>query len=488
MKTIRASSLWLMLLVPLSLFAHVGSPDVYYQGQAGPYTVQITIRPPQVIPGVAAIEVRGISAGIGQVEILPLQMVGPGAKLAPTADVAQRLSNDPQLFTGKLWIMERGSWKVQIRLDGDKGKGELSVPVAAVSMTSLRMQKTLGIILSVMGLLLLLGVIGIIGAANRDAQLGPAETPSPAKVKSARWRMAAAAVLLAVIVFFANAWWADEAAANEKLTYKLPHAGASLEAGNVLRLQLENPNDSVMTQFRTLRPDRLRLDDLVPDHGHLVHLFLVRMPDMQSFWHLHPSEIQTGIYSASLPSVPAGDYRVYADIVHRTGFPETQIGEIDLPAVNGQPVSGDDSGEANVIASDRTAELADGYRVIWQRDAAPLKASRPYWFRFRIEDKNGQPASGIESYMGMAGHAVFMSNDGKIFAHVHPSGSVSMAAFNLAQGPASSNSMSGMLHDAPGADVAFLYGFPQAGEYRIFVQVKRAGQVETAEFIAHVEN
>src|SRR5258708_240971 len=465
MKTSRASSLWLMLLVPLSLFAHVGSPDVYYQGQAGPYTVQITIRPPQVIPGVAGIAVRGISGGISQVEILPWQMVGPGGKLAPTADVAQRLSNDPQLFTGKLWIMERGSWKVQIRLDGDKGKGELSVPVAAVSMTSLRMQKTLGIILSVMGLLLLLGVIGIIGAANRDAQLGPAETPSPAKVKSARWRMAAAAVLLAAIVFFANVWWADEAAANEKLTYKLPHAGASLEAGNVLRLQLENPNDAVMTQFRTLRPDRLRLDDLVPDHGHLVHLFLVRMPDMQSFWHLHPSEIQTGIYSASLPSVPAGDYRVYADIVHRTGFPETQIGEIDLPAVNGQPVSGDDSGEANVIASDRTAELADGYRVIWQRDAAPLKASRPYWFRFRIEDKNGQPASEIESYMGMAGHAVFMSNDGKIFAHVHPSGSVSMAAFNLAQGPASSNSMSGMLHDAPGADVAFLYGFPQACAY-----------------------
>src|SRR5258708_12988202 len=170
--------------------------------------------------------------------------------------------------------------------------------------------------------------------------------------------MAAAAVLLAVIVFFANAWWADEAAANEKLTYKLPHAGASLEAGNVLRLQLENPNDSVMTQFRTLRPDRLRLDDLVPDHGHLVHLFLVRMPDMQSFWHLHPSEIQTGIYSASLPSVPAVDYRVYADIVHRTAFPQTQIGEIHLPPVNGHPVSADDSGDANVIARIRPPQPA----------------------------------------------------------------------------------------------------------------------------------
>jgi len=43
MKTIRASILWLVLLIPLCAFAHVGSPDVYYQGQAGPYTIQVTI-------------------------------------------------------------------------------------------------------------------------------------------------------------------------------------------------------------------------------------------------------------------------------------------------------------------------------------------------------------------------------------------------------------------------------------------------------------
>jgi len=88
----------------------------------------------------------------------------------------------------------------------------------------------------------------------------------------------------------------------------------------------------------------------------------------------------------------------------------------------------------------------------------------------------------------MAGHAVFMSKDGKIFAHVHPSGSVSMAALSLAQGSASDNTMSGMSHETPGPDVAFLYGFPQAGEYRIFVQVRRAGHVETAEFASRVEN
>jgi len=35
--------------------------------------------------------------------------------------------------------------------------------------------------------------------------------------------------------------------------------------------------------------------------------------------------------------------------------------------------------------------------------------------------------------------------------------------------------------------VSFPYGFPKAGDYRIFVQVKRAGRVETGVFDAQVE-
>jgi hypothetical protein len=130
--------------------------------------------------------------------------------------------------------------------------------------------------------------------------------------------------------------------------------------------------------------------------------------------------------------------------------------------------------------------------MVWMRDAAPLKSRQAIWFRFRVEDSGGRPAGDLEPYMGMAGHAVFMRTDGKVFAHVHPAGSVSMAAAELAMGsgsmPANAGmaAMAGMHSGAGSGEVSFPYGFPQAGDYRIFVQVRRSGRVETGSFLTHV--
>jgi hypothetical protein len=191
--------------------------------------------------------------------------------------------------------------------------------------------------------------------------------------------------------------------------------------------------------------------------------------------------------------MPAGRYALFGDIVHADGLPETAITQLTLPDIQGRPLTGDDAAGASApIAAadynDAVSQLDDGYRMIWDRGTSPLHARRPYLFQFRIEDAHGKPASDMELYMGMLGHAAFVCADLSVFAHIHPSGSTPMPALALTQ-PDNPHAMHAMSAEGalPSA-VSFPYGFPRPGAYRIFVQVKRSGQIETGIFDAKVEN
>ena len=133
-----------LLIFALPARAHVGSPDVFLDANAGPYRLFVTVRVPQVIPGIAQIEIRSASNDVREIKIAPMQLTGPGSQYAPTPDVAERSKTDPQFFTGSLWLMELGSLQVRVDVDGAKGQGELAVPVPAVAQRTLPMQKPLG--------------------------------------------------------------------------------------------------------------------------------------------------------------------------------------------------------------------------------------------------------------------------------------------------------------------------------------------------------
>ena len=147
----------LLLLFPLaftsSVAAHVGSPDVVYEGAAGPYRLMVTIRVPRVIPGVAEIEVVSASNEIREVKITPLHLSGPALNsLIP--DRLQRSRDTSSSFSGSLWLMEQGTWQVRIQAKGPEGPGELSVPVPAVAQRALGMQNATAVVLFVLMLFL----------------------------------------------------------------------------------------------------------------------------------------------------------------------------------------------------------------------------------------------------------------------------------------------------------------------------------------------
>jgi hypothetical protein len=367
------------------------------------------------------------------------------------------------------------------------------------------MQKSLGALLFVLMLFLAGGAVSIAAAAGRESVLKAGTRPDPHDVRRGWIVGAVTAGIVLSMICLGGGWWKSEASFYAGNVYKPPHVNASIQHGNRLLLRAEPSR--IPTGFRA-RLARSRFDDLIPDHGHLMHLFLVRVPRLDRFWHLHPEQLEPGIFAQYLPAISAGHYRIFADIVHRSGFPETMIGDIDLPAIDGEAISGDDCGWSGASVSDvaqnsTAAPLPDGGRLVWKREGAtesePLKVNHPMPFRFLVVDKNGRPATDLEPYMGMPGHAEFLRVDGSVFAHVHPSGSVSMAALEIAQaGPeaiprvdgGSSLQMEGagmmMPQISLPAEVSFPYGFPRPGIYRIFVQIKRAGRIETAAFDASV--
>src|SRR5262249_17745399 len=220
------------------------------------------------------------------------------------------------------------------------------------------------------------------------------------------------------------------------------------------------------------------------DHDHLMHLFIVS-PALDRLLHLHPGETATGAFGQRLPEMPAGRYEIFGDLVHATGVPETVTGSFTTPAIRGTPLTGDDSAWTEVGRKAATRYGGDdGAHMVWVRDDKPLVTKALTLFTFRIDDGNGRPAEDLELYMGMPGHAVFVKNDRRVFAHVHPSGSAPMAALQIAM---PSTSMRMHHTSALPPTVTFPYGFPEAGDYRIFVQVKRRGTVMTGAFDAHVE-
>jgi hypothetical protein len=481
LRLVPAAAIALAALAASPVRAHVGSPDVFYEGTAGPYRLLVTIRPPAVVPGVAEVQVRAADRAVRELRLVPLLMTGPGSEHAPTPDVADRSRDDPQFFTGHLWLMTAGAWQVRLLASGERGEGELAVPVPALPERTLGMRPALETLLTALLVLLVAGIVGIVGAFVREAGLEPGSLPAERERTRARRSMVGAAVSVLALVYLGNLWW-DAATSDYALHVYTPLELDPSVARGTLTLRLRDP-----ASFGARR-----VDDLVPDHDHLMHLYVVKLPGMERVWHLHPEQRRPGVFEHALPAMPAGRYALFADVVHRTGLAETATAELDVPAATtGAALSGDDAaGEGPPLScadpSATTAPIESG-RVVWDRPPS-LRAKEVVWLRFRVLDAASKPAEDMGLYMGMLGHLAILERNRGVFAHIHPSGSVAMGALALIAPPGAAPPCHEAASARPPATIGFPYGFPKAGDYRLFLQFRRGGRIETAVFDVRVSD
>jgi hypothetical protein len=463
--------------------AHLGSKDVFEQIAAGPYNLFITIRPPNVIPGVATVEVRATGAAISTLQITPMPLTGEASKHPPAADVLKRSDADPNFYTGGVWMMASGSWQVRFEVDGAGGRQTVSVPVPAVALTTLKMQRNLGIPLALLGLFLVVSMAGVVAAAIREARLEPGARPTPLLRRRGLIAMAASLIVMALMVYGGAKWWNVEAASYASDIYRPMTMLAKLQ-GDQLGLRVKGVEIGSGNNRHSFSND-----DFLPDHGHLMHLYAIREPQMDAVFHLHPELTSDGDFSMPLPAMPAGEYKLYGDVVHANGFPETLVTTVEIPA--GKPAAPIGPDDATATPPPLSAgplgtsyKLPDGYTMVWDKPAT-LTATTAYSLRFRLLGPDGAPATDMQPYMGMAGHAAFIKDDGTVFVHTHPEGSAAMAALDLANG--TMNAMAGMASGPTQPTVEFPYGFPTPGPYRIIIQMKHGDTIETGVFDATVQ-
>jgi hypothetical protein len=329
--------------------------------------------------------------------------------------------------------------------------------------------------------------------------------------------------------------------------YKATATVQATPAGRVLTLQV----DSTSLEKRWL-------SYLVPDHGKLMHLFLVKQGSQDVFAHLHPIRKDTLTFEVNLPALPAGRYMVFADVVRWHGFASTMAATVNIPEGNTPVKLASFSAGSGTYDPDNTfvitnpvdkeqvlladsnsvvcgkpglkSALPDGSTIMWeQQPNSVLKAGKVYSLTFSVQSPEGSPAV-LEPYLGMKGHAVVVRNDGAVFIHLHPVGNYSMASQQaiyeriakdetlpvwpearvfrdsidqvvarmetMTEAERNAWLMPGMEHAAdstglhnehPESMVSFPYSFPQPGNYRIWVQIKRNGKILTAAFDALVK-
>ncbi len=206
--------------------------------------------------------------------------------------------------------------------------------------------------------------------------------------------------------------------------------------------------EAATVAFRIVDSRGSAVRDFDVTHEKRMHLILARR-DLTGFQHLHPDMATDGTWSMRVTLPDAGSYRLFADFSYQE---EAITLATDLRV----------DGNADLLdlpAPEPTAISDGGYDV--RLDSTGAMAGQESRLAFSIT-RDGEPVS-TEPYLGAGGHLVALREGDLAFLHVHA-----------------------IEEDEQGEGVGFAATFPTAGRYRLYLQFKHEGAVQTVAFTQEV--
>ncbi len=399
------------------------------EAQAGAYALRVEVAAPVGAPALMTVKVWPQQAFEGAATI-----VVRARHRATGVEVPQTINIPPStqmISVADLLISETGMWDVFITVnDAVHGVGQMSIPVTVYPPMIPPLTIPLFVSVAVLALVLFVSTLWpVTGVWQRTVYA----------------HLLTASLSISVILGLLMAW-PNLRIENQRMdSASRPYVNVNLAVVTDAQRGVEQLSIALYDGATGLPAD-----DLVPHHQALMHVVLLDESG-QSFGHVHPVRSAPGQYVVDLPTLPKAFYDVSIEFERMNSGSQNvrqriALGRGAIATVPFAQVPG------SVDVADITAQIST---------TAPIVMGKPSEIRVQVLQR-GTPVVALDYWLGMRGHLLIRNETRSIFAHVHAAG-----AMNDAFQPVS----------IAGDTVSFVYAFPTADRYTLWVQVMIAGTV-----------
>jgi len=215
-----------------------------------------------------------------------------------------------------------------------------------------------------------------------------------------------------------------------------------------LRLAVREPDSNVLVQsFATV-------------HEKPLHLFVVSR-DLEYFAHVHPQQLKDGSFHLEHELLP-GEYMLIADFLPANATSQ-MVQRAIIVSASAKASPAVEAGFSRPLGQPVTRSEDKGVRVTLK--AENLMAGKEGSLTFTVTDeKTGAPVTDLQPYLGAPAHMLIVRTDLSDAVHEHPEE-------QLTGGPT----------------ISFHPLIPAAGDYKLWIQIQRAGRVLTFPFQLRAE-
>lgn len=246
------------------------------------------------------------------------------------------------------------------------------------------------------------------------------------------------------------------------------HRGYEMEVTS--SLEKVKPNVSVVLTYKIKNDKGEVLKQFEIAHEKIMHFIAVRS-DLQDFQHLHPTyNKSTGEFSVQITFPNDGPYRLFPDFTPGADNPQ----KLPVTVFSDVEVGDKTRYKAHSITADTQTKKAYGdYQVAFTVPKAETQEEFTYTI---LVEKNGQPVTDLEKYLGALGHSVILKEGTLDFIHTH-------ALENTAGGHGQTAQHSSTTTNTSGPAIDFSTTLPEKGLYKIFTQFQHSEKVQTVDYV-----